>query len=817
MRLRVALGIACGVVALVALLLATVDRSTRSPALRGSGDLTPEDAEIAPPPAPPELAAELTPPGDPPAASSGAVAATPEALPTAILEVRAIDESGLPVADVRGELRRLTGGNTDLVRSFVTGPDGIAEISLDPGRVYFDLDHDSLASPPRAELEVAPGERTVREVVMPAARTLVGTVRDRDTGLPIVGAMVGVARAPFVVVVDAANAVLTDSRGLYRIDGFDGVGEHYLLAEAEEYVRGSSKLPDVDRGPIDFELFRGDVAVGRVVGPDGSPLAGIRVGTSSSRRPPYWLDGRREVVTGPQGVFRVTALHPERSHLLSILEEGFGRTCIEFDRSLRGPTGVIDLGTISLPHSREILGEFVDAEGAPIAGEEVFITSSVTNGPSFGDEPSLAARCGHDAGTHTDDLGRFGFADLSPGTYRVAAGQDGATATIETVRLDPSGPTSVSVRLVRITRPAFSVEVRFSNGEAVGGIEVMAWRKSVGARGARRTADGEGIARFEGLAGEVQVHAQAPEGWFAPPPLTVVPRGQTERIVLEPAALLRGRIVPPPGTPPEEPLPLLRLVATVHLAPGGTEVRFAGTRPDGEFAIEAPEGSVVDIECRGESIPSALQAGETIVSWVPWTGALRGIAAPARELELVLTVLPTDRTLAVRVSDAEGRALAGVKVRAAAIGAREEIVSAVTDDRGLARLSGLPGMSISLDCEHPEKPPEGGGDAWIPPSRETVVPAGQEVTMTFRPGWRFLGLVADAAGDPIERGEARYETSTGRRSEIIVRHGTFELVLLEGETAAIEVEADRNGRVVSAREAGIRAGEKSREFVLREE
>ena len=720
--------------------------------------------------------------------------------PGARLELRTVDEAGAPVAEVQGQLRYRSQPSPSGERRFETDDGGRAELlSLAPGAVFVELEHPLLGNPGWQKLEFTAGETLVHEVVMPAGRTLVGTVIDRKTRLPIAGARVGEGWT-------MDREVLTDARGDYRLVGYSGKGVVDLHAEADGYGREQKRVQEGSDG-LDFELEGGDVAVGEVVDAAGAPLPGIRVYAFG-----MFFDATvqkhevRRATTGPDGRFRIDSLHPGLPHAIVIQARGFGRVRRDIDRSRRAPDGAIDLGTLALPPPRSLEGELVDAEGAPIPGTVVELV---------GDDAAWQLRdwlgsYGRGEERRTDDLGRFRFPDLAPGDYRLAVRLRGKPGIEKMVRIAESDPDPLFVRLALSGGESLQVQVLHPDGTPAEDTAVEANRGRTGARLRQRT-DSAGIARFEGLRGKVHVKVHGPHGTLSADPIEIVPRGQTERFVLSPAAFVRGILVTPEG----EPLGGMNLQCFFRRPDGVESSNAIHTEPDGTFELATHPGTVADIHSSGnrwEMLPD----GERRGTWIPRVGSLVGVVAPAEGLRLVLPEIATNRTFDVRVVDPDGKPFEGINVFVSGWMGGGDFGPGRTDAEGRAHLEGLPATPVRVFCSFPKTPPAEGGDVWMTLVSEELVPAGQEVTLVFRPGRSFLGTVVDAEGVPIARGLAWGETPRGPIHQPF-RDGFLELRLLEGETVTIEVEGEREGAFFTSGQIEIRGGEKERRIVLREE
>jgi RNA polymerase sigma factor (sigma-70 family) len=135
-------------------------------------------------------------------------------------------------------------------------------------------------------------------------------------------------------------------------------------AKAEKIEPGS-KAPDGKE--------QRQIVVGRVLDPEGRPLAGARLYTPKLKKnPPEKLEDLEVVriaTTGSDGGFRVTLDRPGdmfRQYLIAHAD-GFGVDWLELDRNGTPPDGVV----LRLVRDLPITGKVVNTEGKPLAGVSV--------------------------------------------------------------------------------------------------------------------------------------------------------------------------------------------------------------------------------------------------------------------------------------------------------------------------------------------------------------------------------------------------------------------------------------------------------------
>ena len=261
---------------------------------------------------------------------------------------------------------------------------------------------------------------------------------DARTGAAIPGARVGMMWV-------LRGAVWTDAEGRYALPGWTGSGgvrDVHVLAEG--YGRAAAEVGAEE--VIDFALAPGDVLVGRVLLPGGGTVAralvaaiGIRAEGRGAPRVISLAHGRTDEV----GRFRLTGLRHDLPHTLVVVAEGCGRLLLDVDPAAE-PAGRSTSATwSSRPASRS-----PDASWAPTAlgVPGVPITCSGWNADRSRLRPGGPAQeyYARDLERRTDDLGRFLFPDLSPGTWtlRVAPARGSARESSRSPSPTPTGGTS---------------------------------------------------------------------------------------------------------------------------------------------------------------------------------------------------------------------------------------------------------------------------------------------------------------------------------------------------------------------------------------
>lgn len=251
---------------------------------------------------------------------------------------------------------------------------------------------------------------------------LEGRVRDRD-GRPLRAAATAWARLPNAATggrsrSDRSWSVACDAEGRFVLDDLppgastpagEGAGPHAavvaLSIQHPEHAR--TRLPQVlvvaDGPPLEVTLAPIVALVGRVVDPEGRPLAGARVQA-------YGTDQRAEesVVTDPEGRFTLAGV-PARSIVLQAAREGFATARLAVTAPVESV--VLRLEELGPP----LRGRVVLAGGEPAVGFAVLVVAEKETGDSL---EAAAVRYSAD----TDAAGAFSIAGVPAGrTFLVRA------------------------------------------------------------------------------------------------------------------------------------------------------------------------------------------------------------------------------------------------------------------------------------------------------------------------------------------------------------------------------------------------------------
>jgi hypothetical protein len=225
----------------------------------------------------------------------------------------------------------------------------------------------------------------------------------------------------------------TDDRGAFEVTGLSS-GRVAIEAGAPGY-RSSAPVtlelaPGERREGVEIVLAAGVAVTGRVLGPDGLPVAGARVGARAEESfGASW--GRSSVETGAEGRFTLDTLAPGRV-VLEATKEGFAEATQELEVGPGGASVELHLG-----RGVEVSGWVFEADGAPAAGRQLQLSPGVMTF-DFRSQQTTA----------TD--GSFAFRGVADGEYRLKVLEDYSVlwSSPDPIRVEGGAPVSgLEVRL----------------------------------------------------------------------------------------------------------------------------------------------------------------------------------------------------------------------------------------------------------------------------------------------------------------------------------------------------------------------------------
>ena len=608
-------------------------------------------------------------------------------------------------------------------------PAGIAVVleAQDGPRGGFSSEYDSIRLPTSGALE--------HRVVIAPGWVVTGRVTDAETGRPVANAVVGMGWTLF-------KPTKTDADGRYALGGWVANDYHEIDVAAPGYARSEEVVGE--RKAIDFALERGFALTGRVRTDDGHPVAGAVVATIGSKT----VNGRQlsahaEGRSDETGRFGLADLARDLPYVLVVMPEGRGRTLLDVAAP---PTGVpvVDVGTIVVPAAHTISGRVLDDEGRPLA--DVRVTLSGGNDdvarllppevPAF----TFDGYYGQEEERTTDDLGRFAFTDLAPGTYILTAEREGESKTTRTVVLAAGGDARDIELAFEPDRP-FRVSVVGPDGKGVAHVLVDIAPQDFDEQMEWTAADG--VVTFHLPLGAETVKVQVldvPEGaYLCPDPEEVSADVGKHRVHLRAADLVHGVLVGP------DRAGVVR--ASIEARRAGEAVGYAQTDGAGAFLLAAEPGGPVDLAFFGDVYRSD-PAGRYRAVRLPLEASLCGVLLDGGTVRLEAAPVAADLTLLVRVEDPSGAPLAGatVSVRPVPDGHPDPVAA---DPGGVARIDGLTARPVALTV----RPPADRSIDLASANRDDLTAGPDPVVVRLAPPRLLLGRVLDEEGHAVAGAE----------------------------------------------------------------
>lgn len=296
---------------------------------------------------------------------------------------------------------------------------------------------------------------------------LLGQVRDERTQLPIHGAEVSIMR-------NFNPCVRTDASGRFQFSGLlDFDEEGILLVRALGYGMQTVKHPRPPGYLVLVDLIRGRTVTGKILRADGKPAHGAHVALAG-----FFHDGApqfdwREVPTRSDGRFTLRDVRRDMRHGLVAYLAGSGtlRRDLPYWPSEQEH---VDVGILQLPPSSRIAGTVVSESGQPIAGAQVRVASAAKDRSALcPGEDGVAGGPDDSVRGITDDLGRFLFVDLGPGTHDVDAEAPGyARCKVVAITLE-EGQSAEELRLTLKPGVQFDGTVLDPEGNPVEAAQVI--------------------------------------------------------------------------------------------------------------------------------------------------------------------------------------------------------------------------------------------------------------------------------------------------------------------------------------------------------
>jgi RNA polymerase sigma factor (sigma-70 family) len=264
----------------------------------------------------------------------------------------------------------------------------------------------------RSHIEVEEG-KTVKNIDLKLVKGgfIIGRVTERDTGKPIPNCGIGFYDAARPEPQAAMHSAYTDKGGYYRFRAAPGKAKVYIYSTPEGYVRSyQSKYVNVVEGEtvlgVDFQLQKGIDLKGKVLTPDGEPVAGAKITDRLG-----W--GEIYAVSDENGDFTLSGLVPGKK--LSLKAE-LKRKKLRGYVEVEAQPGVEVEIPVDRYETTVVFGRVVDPEGNPIPNAKIDLTRW---------DRKAQAGIGSSAAI-SDGSGRFEIRGLIVGDeYRISASAKG--------------------------------------------------------------------------------------------------------------------------------------------------------------------------------------------------------------------------------------------------------------------------------------------------------------------------------------------------------------------------------------------------------
>ncbi len=297
--------------------------------------------------------------------------------------------------------------------------------------------HPRLGSAKAPDVE-APDARPIRLRLIPPP-SLPGRVVDR-AGAPVAGASVILRR--WLVTVQgleipdlSPKKTATDAQGRFVVTGLEP-GEHVLDISAPGYTRHYQhgvEIPETGASaPVEVELQPGTFLEGRVLDESGAPMRGAGVEVDSDLQEQASFLGL--TTTDGNGRYRVESLAPG---LADVAARGKGGPWQSLQKlELQPGSNRLDL---TLPRGNEVSGHVVDENGEPVEG--AFLSLSLAH-------PAAPIES---LDTNSSGGGRFAFASVAKGDYRLLSVHPDFAQTLLPLRVDGKPIRDLELRVDRGT------------------------------------------------------------------------------------------------------------------------------------------------------------------------------------------------------------------------------------------------------------------------------------------------------------------------------------------------------------------------------
>ena len=326
-----------------------------------------------------------------------------------------------PGVEIRGRVTR-SGAGVEGVRinlfgeggmgNELTGPDGLFRLTdLSPGQFMLNaMKEDEFIQ----QIRPVTAPATDVNIEVPAGGRIGGHVVDKTSKQPVTAFDAGVSTprggGGMMFMLPPATRHFTSDDGSFVLENVPP-GQTQIVVNAPGYT--TARLPNVNVedgksiSDVEVDMDHGVRAVGRVTGPDGSPLAGVSVRLDPiGGRAMNFNQNQSQSVTDENGDFTMDSL--EAGDKTFVFTRG-GYLTTQKSATLSGTETRVDA---QLSTGTRVAGTVVDSTGAPVGDASVSAQS--------GSDSAFGSRS-----TRTDAGGNFEFEGLAPGRYTFSAGKTG--------------------------------------------------------------------------------------------------------------------------------------------------------------------------------------------------------------------------------------------------------------------------------------------------------------------------------------------------------------------------------------------------------